>query len=444
MSANQPHLPVIEKPKTFEYTPGGEDAVPWLVGKWPEAAAAFDLREGEVLDWHLALAGQGRPWLVIRRIFNLAPMWGDASTPDDIRAWTWAELSESIGVSVDHLKRDLQAAAEFWKKARLSLNVQRGAALQKPASTGAEQVKSLDDMADFEIHQQFDASQIATILTKYRFKGVKSEDDRLYVASRVIELKKLLEDKHTRESARQLIVMELNMAGHEMTLQVLKSRLDSLNHQRSDLTEKQSTETRMIATSIASTEKVLTTLSKTYAKAASDLGGEELEAGEVRRVAIGTISHLVQAHRDYYVSGDRNLIDGMFTAEEVVWLTTPLSIINRPAQYRPDIVERVREASLPENMWDTEFKSASFAGGKFKTHRDASRRLQRLASLLAEDEMEPGPIEGIDDAEVSAEESEDPAEAAAHLGQSADAAISPTSDYSTPTPRPDEPCMGIG
>ena len=76
----------------------------------------------------------------------------------------------------------------------------------------------------------------------------------------------------------------------------------------------------------------------------------------------------------------------MFTAGEVIWLTKPLTI--RPAQYRPDIVIRAREAMMPENLWSPDYKPSVI-------QRDACRRLQRLVQSLDE-ETEPEPIAEID------------------------------------------------
>jgi hypothetical protein len=418
-----PLLPIREIPKTLEYSPGGDDTTPWLIEDWRAASEAFGLGEGETVAWHTALAGQGRPWLVIRRIFRINPLWGPGTSPDDLQAWTWTTLASSLGVPEKHLRADLEAALEFWKKSKLSAKVVRGAS-EMPVA-----VNPLDSLPDFQIHQEFTDQQIASLLIPFRFGSVRSAADRLYIANRIIELKKLLENKHTRESARTLIVMELNMASHESTLQVLKQRLESLQ-KSTEVSKEQSAETIKIGESITTTEKALTNLSKTYRDAASDLGGDEAEAGEVRRVALGTISHLIEAHRQYYLTGERALIDGMFAADEVVWLTTPLTI--RPAQYRADIVLRMREAMIPENLWNADYKPAVI-------QREACRRMAKLVQGLTE-EIEPPVIIGIDDGVATSDDAEEshetpPSEVMSNMPVAA--------DYAAPAPRPDEPCMAM-
>lgn len=399
----QPPLPVNEPPKTLEYAPSEGDPE-WLIGDWRGVSKEFTLAAHEVLDWHNALAGQGRPWMVIRRIFSVAPLWGDALTQDDMRDWKWSDLAVAIGVSESVLKKDLELAVEFWKKTRMSLSATRSAESSKPS---VKRVDTADggDLPDFEIHQSFSEAQIAACLTPFRFNHIKSADDRMYAANRVLELRKLLEDKYKRESARQLIQMELSMNTYESTLSGLKVRLDTLGGY-AELSASQSKEIQEIAASIEKQEKALTKLSETYHRLANELGGDEIEAGEARRIAIGTASHLVEAHRKFYETGERVLIDGMFTAEEIVWLTTPLSI--RPNQYRPDIVIRVREACEPENLWDKDYKPSVI-------QREACRRLAKIVAAFG-DELEPPVIEGIDDLpEQSAVDEDDPADASAAI-----------------------------
>jgi len=420
---------MTDPPQTLEYTPA-ED-LPWLIEDWPGVSASFGLAAHEVDAWHLALAGQGRPWLVIRRVFKIAPMWGDGCSADDIKKWSWPELSKLLGVPEAHLRNDLAAAVEFWSRARQSESLQAQIAKLKSTTDGDGSVKQLDGLPQFQIHQEFTDDQIAAILTPFRFNSIRSASDRLYVANRILELRNLLEDKQTRESARTLIVMELNMASHESALHAHKLRLETLQR-GTEISESQSKEILKLGDAITTTEKALTQLSTTYRTAASELGSDEIEAGEQRRVAIGTISHLVEAHRQYYADGSKTLIDGMFTADEIVWLTTPLTI--RPAQYRADVVLRVNEAMIPENLWGKDYKPTVI-------QREACRRLLKLAQLLAE-EIQPPVIPEIDADTASGDDDDAPV--------SDDPAPAPDSpgivlpDYVPPEPRHDEPCMALG
>ena len=128
----------------------------------------------------------------------------------------------------------------------------------------------------------------------------------------------------------------------------------------------------------------------------------------------------------------------MFTADEVVWLTQPLSI--RPAQYRPDVVLRMREAANPENLWAKDYKPTTI-------QREACRRLLKLTQLLAE-ESDPNVIEGIDDAlsETTLDE-DDPSDLSESIisHASSPGEADSVQEYHTPaTAREEEPCMVVG
>ena len=459
MKRSQPYLPVREPPKQLEYEPA-EGAPPWLICDWQGLSAAFGLAPKEATPWHVALAGQGRPWLVIRRIFQVAPMFGDGSTTDDMRPWKWEELSESLGVPVPALKADLAAAVDFWHKAKLAGKLKHSGTGVSPVSSnhsetahppGASEdtggtpvphptVKPLDpsraheptpdQLPAFQIHQELTDAQITGILTPFRFQGIKGESDRLYVANRILELRKLLEDKHMREAARQLVVMELNLAAYEASHLALKARLDAIS--QGTISEDRADEVRKLAEAVEKTEKAITQLATRHRQAAADLGEGEIEDAEQQRVAMETMSYLTEAHRQYYATGERALIDGVFPADEVLWLTQPLTI--RPAQYRADVVVRVREAMQPENLWGPDYKPTVI-------QREACRRLARLAQSLAE-ETEPEPIPEIDADTSGGEPLDDDGDALPSLPPLTSQAVSPH-EPSPPPPREEEPFMAM-
>ena len=428
--SSHPLLPVREQPRDLEYEPTADDSIRWTIGDWPALSSAFDLQEHEVVAWHIALVGQGRPWTIIRRRWQVAPMWGDDSIEADLKAWSWAELAKQFGVPEAHLKTDLEAAVEFWKRARVTSSLKSEISNLKSEPDGSSGVKQLDGLPQFQIHQEFTEDQITAILTPFRFNSIRDDSDRLYVANRILELRTLLEDKQTRESARTLVVMELNMASHESALRGYKRRLMHLEQSR-EVSKDTSSEMLKLGDALTQTEKALTSLSKTYREAAQELGSDEQEAGEQRRVALGTISHLTEAHRQFYESGSKLLIDGMFTADEVLWQTTPQTI--RPAQYRPDVVLRMHEAMIPENLWDKDYEPTVI-------QRDACRRLAKLVQGLTE-EVAPTPIPEID-ADTTDPTDDDPDSVSYELTPDAPGLI--ISDYVPPEPRGDEPFMGIG
>lgn len=419
----QPQLPVREEPRSLDYAPNGEDGDPWTVTDWRGLSAAFGLGAGEIVAFHRDFASDSRHWKIIRRIFGVMASMGEAVEEDDMESWDWKKLSTKLGVPEARLREELAEAVVFWKKQCVSRK------LQQAKSFAPEEVHSLDEMPKFTVHREIEESAVTELLEKFRFGHIKSSADRLFVANRILELRGLFDDKNRRESARQLIVMELNLADSEASRALLKQRLDVLQKKASEISKTEGDEVMAISTSLEKNEKAHTALSEKYFKAAADIGEDAIEEGEIRKIALGTFSHAVEALREYYASGERVLMDGMFAADELLFLTTPLAI--RPAQYRPDIVLRVNEAMRPENLWDPDYKPSVI-------QREVSRRLLKLAKGLA-DEEEPTPIPEIDDAPGS----EDEAEADAILDPSAAEPAAAAPVYQS-TPAPEEDFMVMG
>lgn len=368
---NQPDLPTNPLPRSVEYEPVEGDGVLWTVEDWPALAATFDLEESDLVAWHSDLSGTVRPWLVIRRIFAVKAMFGDAVEDDDLEEWDWKSLSTKLGVKESELRDDLARAVEFWRKNRTARKI-------------GDVVKPLDADSPSPLREKLAEDKITELLREYRFDHLKGED-REFTARRITELQTLFTDKNKREQARQLVIMELHLHDSEKTRSVLKNRLDKL-HGRDDLSASESKELMAIQEAMEKQEKSHTALTKNYMAAAADLGAEEVEQGELRKAALGTASYFVEAVSEYYRDGSRALIDGVFTAEELKWLTDPIPM--RPAQYRPDIVVAVNEAMLPYNLFDPDYKPS-------KIPREASRRMINLARGLVE-EQEPTPVPEID------------------------------------------------
>lgn len=367
---NQPDLPVRDLPRSVEYEPVEGDGVPWMVEDWPALVAAFDLEESDLVAWHTDLSGTGRAWLVIRRIFAVKPMFGDAVEDDDMEEWDWKKLSTKLGVKEAELRDDIVRAADYWRKNRTARKI-------------GDAVKPLDADSLAPLREKMADEKITELLVQYRFDHLKGED-REMAARRIVELNSLFIDKNKREQARQLVIMELHLHDSEKTRSALKVRLDKL-HGRDDLSQSESKELMAIQEAMEKQEKAHTALQKNYRDFSNDLGAEEVEQGELRKAALGTASYFVAAIQDYYADGSRALIDGVFAPDELVWLTDPIPM--RPAQYRPDIVVAVNEAMKPYNFFDPEFVPS-------KIPREASRRMLNLARGF--DETEPPAVPEID------------------------------------------------
>jgi len=370
----------------MEFYPDGDDGVPWAVKDWPGLKLAFGIEEHELEMWHRILVNpESRPWQIVKRIHGVVAMIGDAVEDDDDIDWTWDTLAKRFGVAEKVLREDFQAAVDYWKKERLS----RSIAAVRPVADG---VKSPDSPGRANPREVIAEERIQELLEDYRFDHLKGKD-RIFVARRILEMRGLLEDKNRREAARQLINMELNLSDFEESRALLKSRMDAIHDSKLDVTKENAKEIVTIQEALSKNEKDHTALTTKYLKAAEELGSEEIEQGELRKAALGTVSYFIESQRQFYATGDRSPIDGVFTADELVWLTTPHAM--RDAQYRFDVVLATNEALKPHNLFNPDYKPPSFAKDG-KIHREACRRMLRFGKMLAEEE-EPAHIPDIDD-----------------------------------------------
>lgn len=422
----QPDLPTYQEPRFMEYDPDGDDGVTWTVNDWPALKEAFALEASDLVLWHRHLcAAEGRYWKIIKRIFGVIPTMGDAVEDEDMEDWDFPKLAKTWGLPEKQLREELETVADHWKKERLSRKITQA------TTVPGDGVKPLDGGVRFAPHQDLAEERISELLEAFFFDHHKSKSDRLFIANRILELWTLFEDKNRREPARQLINMELNLRDSETSRALLKSRLETLA-QTKELNSTQSGEILKIQEALDKNEKSHTALTEKYFRAAADIGEEEIEQGELRKIALGTASHFIEAQRQFHASGDRDLIDGMFAADELKWLTTAIPL--RPAQYRPDIVLRVNEAMRPENLWDPNYKPTPIV-------REASRRMLKFAKLMADEEETPI-IPEIDDAPVG--EDEESAEAAADLPEPQPERSAPPPVYHEPPPAREEEFMALG
>jgi len=391
----------------MEYYPNGEDEPGWKVGKWAELSAVFTLEEGDLDAWHACLCGQGRPWLVVKRLYQVGALYGEAMELEVLETWDLRRLAEKEGVSEKMLAGDLAAAVEFWNKQRNVIGLKRVIETSAARDGGV----TLDDkgLPEFRSEADLDEETVKRCLTAYRLDKITGADDRLFAARRVLELKKFLDEKSTREQARQLIFMEISLGGYETAMMAMKSRLRSFEG-KENLTGDGAKEVSGLMKDLQQAEKAQTELSESHRKLAESLGEADIDEARLRRAALNTVGWWNEAIKEYHRDGTRKLVDGMFTAAELVWLTTPLSI--RKAQYRPDIVIRAREAMRPENLWAPDYKPNA-------VEREAARRLKAIVEGL-EEVMEPEEIEGID------------------AGGASDAEESQTQDFKTQDARQEE------
>lgn len=309
----------------------------WRMERGADLIHDFELSEADdaLQKFHGALCAQEAAWNVICRIYGNAPLYG-MSDPDELRAWTLAELAEKRGVDPREIDALIEGAKSFWKRVQLDTqsteNIRARPALD-------------DDTAD-------------QLLREHGFI-IENPEERKYTATRCMELQPWLDDDRLRAAARSLIQQEVTLffiidpgireirvlladkAIHKGSVEKENAQLLNLLKERRDAQQ-----------ALDSSMKVL---------GLSDAAGGTLK----KKMAFqDCLSMLVEAMQRYYSENDRGLIDGMCTAAEVELLTTPTEL--RPAQYRPDLILLVMEAK--EHLWEKDWSPT-------KQSRRACRKL---------------------------------------------------------------------
>lgn len=381
MNTQIPLSPETVHPATYRYEPV-PDAPKWQIEDWRALTTAFTLSMKDVPSWHHALVGQGRPWEIVRRIYQIAPLFGNEVTPDDEKRWTLAELSQKWTVPEKTLAADHAAIIAFWKETKGNADLQ-------------ERLNIHAALPDFGTGPQVEDSEIAPLLIRFRFDHIEEPKERKRVANRVLELRAQFDVPAYRETARQIVIMEGLMMSYEKQLVGLQRQLDKMNQNSEDLAGKTAIS---LDERFRQAQKALTDLTTKHRELLAEIGAETEEADEQRRLAIDTFGYTTEAMIRYYSKGNRDLVDGVHTAGEVLFLLTPTDVRDFQ-QYRPDVVTRINEALQPQNLWKDGYKPTV-------VQRDACRLLKKLCDGLTE-EPAGSRIEEIDKAANSDEEEDD-------------------------------------
>jgi len=355
----QPSLtPDSANPQSVNYYPEGSTAE-WEIGDYRGLLEHFDLRRTELPMWH----GQMAPttaWVVLRLRFCIGPLFGPGFDPRTLRPWTTAEIGNELGLAEKEVKEQIKHAGEFWKRRRAEIPVEQRLVSPRPSSPpssgddAAQAERSAPAQAiTFRTMVEVPAEQVDQILAEAGMPKLNDPDKRLYAARRIAELKRWFEDKKTRETARQIVQAELNLRKYEELLQgqVKPEEFVKLETAQSVLAER-------------------------HKKLITDIGADEAEMDTQRSIALDTYAAFARGMQQWHGSGERTLIDGIFTADEATWLLTPAEM--RPPQYRPDIVTRMREALRPENLWSPDYEPTP-------VQRKACRALARIVKRVGDE-----------------------------------------------------------
>lgn len=360
----------------------------WRIERGADLIVDFELSDsahletvGEEIEksltaFHRALSGQDPAWTMICRIYGVAPLYG-VEDFDEIRAWTIAELAEKRGIEPRDVMAQIEGAKVYWRQWRLN----------EGKSTGLANVRSPRAVPDDETAEQ--------LLRENGFGEIADQEEKGYVASRIQQLDLYLESDHLRSAARALIQQEVGIFFVlDPTIRDFRQSLAKRADKKP--TEKESKqlldmmrERRDAQTALDASMKVL---------GLADSQGNSLK----KRLAFNDcVSTMLQAFQNYHSENDRHLIDGVFTAAEVELLTTPAEL--RPAQYRPDLIVSIYDAS--KHLWEKDWSPTPQS-------RRACRKLRKgFAQGIAEARSDEGETTGEvvveDELEISESETAD-------------------------------------
>ncbi len=328
-----------------------EDAE-WRVNDCEGIAQVFDIPATAVMaarpfephtdmtQWHALMAAlPDVQWGILRRQFAVYPVkWRAYKVEETIPLPDPSELAAACKVSTGEVLDALNAARSRWH-----------GAVRSKAETPA--------MDDDEALALFGFDN-AAVLADSRQSA--------YLARRIRDLLPVLQTADSRTQARAMLETERQMRyivePAISDMQALLDRMRLIQTERlapsskpldKPITEEDRKERDInliqMVKAITSLGEQLDTLIKRHGdmqkvilSTSEALGLSELQAvgGQEKLVYQRAISDLAKGCLDYHARGDRRLLDMMFAEDEIEILTAPY--VDRPAQYRPDVVAHMR------------------------------------------------------------------------------------------------------
>ena len=367
--------PAISHFSFVEYNAPGGDR--WRAEGGAQLCRDFDIAVAQATqleEWHATFAPQEQMWLVLRRIYTVAPLLGEA-TSDDLRRWNSAELADALGLDEKIIEGILSEARLRWRRARVQSGIDRSD--RKEPTSEARPLTTAD---------------VEKLVIRYGFNFILDEEERRWVANRCRDLEPYLEDESARSIARNAIQQELNIY---FVIDRRIQRLRDIDPQGTpeEIHRKREVVDDKILELIESRQKAVSSYENTR-KTLGDTPAQRKSIGQ-RMEFHDCMSGVIEAVQEYYSNGNHALIDGLYTAAEVELLLTETSL--RPAQYRADVVLGVAEAKI--GLWDKEWELKGFP-------RESLRKLLKgfrsgIDAMRAEDGKLTPDMEAEEDAELA-------------------------------------------
>lgn len=310
-----------------EYQVGGEA---WRCARFDLLAAEFTITPDQLALFHGVLSAQDRGWLMVRRLYGLQPVLPPATMPgDDLRTWSRAELRAALGIRPAQLQQELDALRGQW----LGLVGPKPAPDPEAPASPAAPAAPKQDL--FEPDPRLLAYDLPVTFES------RAEHD--WFVKRVGDYEKILQDRLARGLAVNALMMELSMRRLDCYL-----NNDKLCHVGR---EDWRAHTKLRQDLDGNYQKQIEQIKKLCPWAGAVAGDYAFA---------GVMSDVTKAIHDYESRGDTRLIDGIFTATEILIECRRSGQASAP-RYRAGLVlfANAARAGLFDPRWQSPFQPAA-------------------------------------------------------------------------------------
>jgi hypothetical protein len=302
---------------TLEYRPltSGER---WRVERFEALAVEFGLALNEpggspALRWseimgvfHEIVCTHARWWLFVRRLFGVMPLVPGANAhPDEMRAWSRAELCEAFGISIDDLKEEIEAVRGLWgNHVREAEPVE--ATANEPGGSPALRGEETPLLVEENLLDEFGFSESMFVVEWAEKSGdlevqkkrsdEENRKEKAWFCRRLEEWARMLREPMAHTIARECLLDEL---------QLKRIEADMFQHKSG-------------APAHSSLQKTRAQLQTNYSTRLDQLQEMFPEMGVAGKVAFKAIlSDLFMGYTKAIASGDFKLLDRVRTAAEI-------------------------------------------------------------------------------------------------------------------------------
>lgn len=327
------------------------DKQDWRIEDWTSFKNTFEIEQRQLAEFVKVALIQETPWLMARMRFGILPVVPPInSDPDFLKAFTTAEVAQNFQTDEEQVVIQMEILQDAWHK-YLKEGPDEEQPIQPepaPAPTSAPEapaissqtsppppppivpvkIRETEASADYEDPPQ----ELLDVIHRFGFTlsifnlpgrtPAARMQEIHWFASRLLEMQKMFEEPMAKNLARMAVM-------NEIQLRRADDEISARNVTSSAYWDVQQSKLR---------------IEEIYQKQWSKL--EEIcpyiKNASNKIQVTGLVSEWIKAHQAYTVSGDNELIDGLFTNFEIQVLTR--SSQQQGPQYRPGWVMAVKEA----------------------------------------------------------------------------------------------------